>query len=161
MADATIRPPAAAAKLGAQPLKVTVTMPLAWMVRGLLEAIDRFDQAAATSSTNAERPSIALFEVSNWLDSICQRPSELRGDRHIRAFRYVRQRTHHGWASAIEYDPARSTWAWRRHEILPAPDPGREKPKLERLYTDLLAERPVGDVLERLRKRVGSLPQNA
>jgi hypothetical protein len=46
--------------------KITVTMPLALMVRGFVLAVRRYE--AAVAAHEAADAHIAMFEISNWLD---------------------------------------------------------------------------------------------
>jgi hypothetical protein len=93
------------------------------MVRGFVLAVRRYEVAV-----DAERSSdvhIALFEAFAWLDRLDER-CKLSGTDHVRALRFVRQRTHHQWAAATHPDQAIAGWRWYGLEILPvrqlAPD---------------------------------------
>jgi hypothetical protein len=129
-------------------VKVSVTMRDAWLVRGYLEAVRRLVAAADASATDAGDLCIALFEATNWLDSIASRHG--LGNPDVQALRFVRQRTHHGWAAAVSYDRALSDWTWSPRENLPDPSSQHEKPELERLYVELLAGKPVRDAFDRI-----------
>jgi hypothetical protein len=136
--------------------KATVSMHDGLLVGGFLQAVQRLEAAIADGIEGASDLYIALFEAFNWLDSIDERHG-LSGDAHVQALKYVRQRTHHGWAAAAMFDSARSEWVWYRSEILPAPRPSSAKPGLQRTYDRLLAERPVLSVFRKLAKLVGDL----
>jgi hypothetical protein len=150
--------------------RVVTTMPVEWMARGFAGAVRRFrdaDELGRVAHANdiprtAQVASIALFEASTWMDSLAERFSGLVSDPHVRAFQFARMRTHHQWADAIFFDPAQFAYVWRPESNLPPPeDPAFQRPKLERLYADLLAGRPIRDVLGRLEKRVTELVPEA
>ena len=154
----TIQVPAARATFSTGTPKITVTMPLALMVRGFVLAVRRYE-AAVTKQLFAD-VHISLFEAFAWLDSLDER-SNLAGTLEVRAIRFVRQRTHHQWAAATYADPATGGWRWFKLETLPSADPNYPSPAGERLYRAALEGRPVIDTLKRVEAEVRKLAPDA
>jgi hypothetical protein len=145
-------------------------MPLEWVVQGYAGAVRRFHDAegsrrAAEANeipSTAREASIALFEASTWIDSLIEQLPDFAGDPRVRAFVFVRQRIHHNWAAAIFFDPDKSTYVWRPESNFPIPREERHRnPKGERRYAELLAGRPVHDVVLHLERRVIALAAKA
>jgi hypothetical protein len=147
-------------------IRVVTTMPLDWMVRGFAGAVERFRNAEERQGSDvpatAEVASIALFEASTWLDSITAKVRGLRDDPYVRAFRFVRQRCHHHWASVVFFDRDRRAYLWSSEGNVPIPEKEQHRnPRGEQAYTELFARRPVGAVLGYLEKLVAELPSDA
>jgi hypothetical protein len=138
--------------------KITVTMPLALMVRGFVLAVRRYE--AAVPAEKASDVHIAMFEAFAWLDSMDER-ARLAGTVEIRAMRFVRQRTHHQWAAATFPDQAIGGWRWYKLELLPLGDPNYSDKKGERVYRRVLEERPVLDTLKRVEAVLRKLAPDA
>jgi hypothetical protein len=157
----TIHAPAAEARAVVNPVKLSVTMPLAWMVRGYVLAVRRLTAASTRSTGNARDLAIAVFEAINWLDSLADR-CKLRGDVKVQALTFARHRTHHQWAAAMYYDSATQDWRWYRVEILPlAENPKHQSQSLEPFYVQHLAERRVFDVFKHIENVVLSVAPDA
>jgi hypothetical protein len=147
---------AATARFSAGAARISVTLPYAWMIRGYVHAVRRYD---AASQTNARDLCIALFEATTWLDSLRQRGG-LTCDDDLAALQYVRIRTHHQWAAAVYFDREQGTWVWYPASNFPSPNE-RQHPKLEARYERRLAGKPVRDVLSRIEARVIALDPDA
>ena|SRR5947209_5417065 len=165
--EVIVEVPSAVARLVGGIHKITVTMPLDWMVTGYLRAARRVEEAASVSGENARDLCIALFEATNWLDSLHERLilhgnlQGLEGNVHVKALNLVRDRTHHAFGAAVYFDQVAGEWRWYKVSILPAADPGYENEKGERKYEELLAEKPVRAVFERIDKAVRALAPGA
>jgi hypothetical protein len=138
--------------------KVTVTMPIEWMKAGFLGAAKRFETAASdpASAGNARDVCIAAQEAAQWLDSLDERV-DLGADTHVQALRFVRNSTHHQWGAAIYQEPETGDWLWYQRATLPLPDPKFPNKRGERLYDQVLAERPVRTTFQHLRSKVEKL----
>jgi hypothetical protein len=150
--------PAAAGLATAGIAKVTITMPLAVMVRGFVKAVRSYE--AAVAAEHAWDVHIAMFETFAWLDSLDKRCG-LAGTVEIRAMRFARQRTHHLYAAPIYPDQAIGGWRWYKLELLPLADPNFPDPKGERIYRAVLEDRPVVDALRRAEAVVRKLAPDA
>jgi hypothetical protein len=163
---------AASAKAIALPPKISVTMPLAKMVRGYVLAHRRLEEVVGAYA------SIPLFEIGHWLVSISDRKDiveEFRKDADVRALRFLRNRIHHHYAAAVFIDPDTQEWRWYRAEVLP--EPAREEysedergqrayeqhldRKGEGFYRRQLEEQPMLDVFRRLEPLVIALAPDA
>jgi hypothetical protein len=101
--DVTVHEQTATFVLSADAPRVSITMPVEWMLTGFHRALDRLRRAAGeTSAETARDVSIALFEVSSWLDSLNDRFPQLKGSPHVRALLFARNRTHHQFAEPVE-----------------------------------------------------------
>lgn len=77
----------------------------------------------------------------------------------MQAVRHVRDRTHHGWAVAVYQDPETGIWRWYRKDILPRAEDRFRNTKRERVYDQVLAERPVLDAFRHIRRKVEKITQ--
>jgi hypothetical protein len=143
-------------------------MPLDWVAHGFVGATRRVlaaqvarrtkEREGRGAGTNPMEASIALFEASTWMDSLIEQRPDFAGDPRVRALVFVPRRLHHNWAAAIRFDIEQKSYVW-----IPAsnyPLPRREtdcNPEGERRYSELLAGRPIMDVLLHLEKRVIAL----
>jgi hypothetical protein len=76
----------------------------------------------------------------------------------VRALVFVRQRVHHNWAAAIRFDIEQKSDVWIPASNYPLPRRETDRnPEGERRYSELLAGRPITDVLLHLEKRVIAL----
>ena len=84
------------------------TTPGSWLVRGYVEAVERFREQAVIGSDSAREVYPPLFEALNWAHSLWDTWFRLvePQDRHLDGLRYVRDRCHHQLASAIYPDAA-------------------------------------------------------
>jgi hypothetical protein len=139
-------------------IRAAVLMNIAVLVRGYVLALRRLHDAVTESHANDIY--VALFEASNWLDSISERDAGLNSRAELQAVKFVRNRTHHQWASAVQLQD--EEWRWRPLENLPVPDdPKHRNAKLEPLYERHLAGRPVVDVFDGLEPHVTALAPDA
>jgi hypothetical protein len=154
----------------ALPIRAAVRMPAAWAVRGFVHAVRRVRGAedarrvanAAGQLSTARDATIALAEAATWLDLLIERFPALGSDENVLALKFVRARTHHQWASAIDFDDARSAYVWYPEANLPLPDERKfQKPKGQHRYVRLLEGHPVDEVLTRVETRVRSLVPDA
>jgi hypothetical protein len=76
---------------GVPPVRAVATIPPAWMTKGFLAARDRVDKQAAASTTMSQGLTIALFEASNWLDSLKDKVQRLERDGHVKALNFARK----------------------------------------------------------------------
>ena len=105
--------------------------------------------------------SIALFEASNWVDSLSDRIA-IAGDVMVQGFLFVRHRTHHDFAAAVYFDAASGAWTWYPESNLPLPlDPRHESGKLKPFYEKHLAQKPVRDVLAHVEQLVVAVAPTA
>jgi hypothetical protein len=170
--DVTVPGAQATAKAIALPGKISVTMPLAKMVRGYVLAHRRLEEVAGAYA------SIPLFEIGHWLVSMSDRKDIAEGfreDPDVRALRFLRNRIHHHYAAAVFIDPDTQEWRWYRAEVLP--EPAREEysedergeqayekhldRKGEGFYRRQLEEQPMLDVFRRLEPLVIALAPDA
>ncbi len=148
--------PAAMRLSGGAP-RVVLTLPLGCMIRGYVQAVRRFEAAASESPEAAWDVYAALFEASHWIDSLASR-TDLASDAQVQAFRFVRHRTHHHFSAAVFFDEASTEWTWGPAANMPLPeDPKYRQEKLERPYEQLLAGRPVREVMHHIEKLVVAL----
>ena len=141
--------------------RVSVTLPIEWMVRGFLKAAQRFDEAEAASSGDARDGCIALFEAGNWIASLSDRVP-LKGDAIVQGFIFARHRTHHHYAAAVYFDDATNAWTWYPESNLPLPEDEKDRSaNLQPFYERHLAEMPVRNVLRHIEKLVTTLAPNA
>ena len=140
--------------------RISVAMPLDWMVRGYARAVRRFDEAAVASSDDARDGSIALFEASKWIDSLGDR-AKIRDDEMVQGLRFVRHRTHHHFADAVYFDPANNAWSWKPESNLPLPTKERHRGEKQKPFYEKLAGKPVRDVLADVERLVVALAPTA
>lgn len=161
-------------KLGARgPAVVSLAMPLPWMADGFVLSVRRVEAADVPASADAKDACIPLFEALSWLDAINEthKPPSLIGDQDVRALRFVRNRQHHHKAAPVRRGQGVDQWIWHKAETFPEPQRGayRAGPKGQiayerdldrkgqRLYSRLLADKPVREVLRRLEQKVTAL----
>jgi hypothetical protein len=135
-------------------IRAAVLMNIAVLVRGYVLAIRRLRDAIERSHP----PDIyaGLFEASNWLDSLSERDAGINSRADLQAVKFVRNRTHHQWASAVQLKDG--VWQWRPPENLPLPDdPRHRNEKLEPGYQRHLADKPLIDVFDSLESYVTAL----
>jgi hypothetical protein len=135
--------------------------PGSWLVRGYVDAVERFREQAAIGADSPREVYPPLFEALNWAHSLRDtsfRLVELQ-DRHLDALRHVRDRCHHQLASAIYPDPAApGGWRWDAIGHLPPEDPGRGHDREgANNYSELLQHRPVLETLEIVEKHFRSI----
>jgi hypothetical protein len=175
--NVVVHAPAATATFAASSPKISVTMPLAWIVRGYVLAGKRMeDRLVDSASGNAVDVSIALFELGNWFVSLVERRPDLAGNADVRALTFLRNRKHHHWAAAVYYDKAGTgEWRWFTADVLPeprrsdySPDPDGQRRYLthldrggESMYRQQLAQRPVREVFHRLEPVIIALAPDA
>ncbi len=82
--------------------------PGSWLVRGYVDAVERFREQAALGADSAREVYPPLFEALNWTHSLWDTWFRLveQQDRHLDGLRHVRDRCHHQLASAIYPDAA-------------------------------------------------------
>lgn len=155
----TVQAPPATARFSVGTPRIEVTLPVDWMVKGFERALDRLrDAAAAPDHITARDVSIALFEVCSWLDSLNDRFPQLKGSPHIRALLFVRNRTHHNFASALYSDPQTAEWSWYGPEVFPIPkNPNHLNPRGQRAYERVAARRSLSYVLAGIERAVRKL----
>jgi hypothetical protein len=136
------------------PIHSAVLMNVAVMVRGYVLATGRLGDAVDRSHVNDIYA--ALFEVTNWLESLSERDAGLNSRGDVQAIKFARNRTHHHWASAVQRQD--DEWTWRPLDNLPVPEqPKHRNAKLEPLYVRHLAGRPVVDAFGALEPAVIAL----
>jgi hypothetical protein len=100
--------------------------PSSWLVRGYVDAVERFREQAAIGADSARevyrrcsRPELGPLAWDTWFRLV--EPQ----DRHLDGLRHVRDRCHHQVASAI-YPDAAAPGGWRWYAIghLRPGDPG-------------------------------------
>jgi hypothetical protein len=102
--------------------------PGSWLVRGYVDAVERFREQAAIGADSPREVYPPLFEALNWAHSLWDTWFRLvePQDRHLDGLRHVRDRCHHQVASAIYPDAAApGGWRWCAIGQLPPEDPGR------------------------------------
>jgi hypothetical protein len=135
--------------------------PGSWLVRGYVDAVERFREQAAIGADSPREVYPPLFEALNWAHSLWDTWFRLvePQDRHLDGLRHVRDRCHHQVASAI-YPDAAAPGGWRWYAIghLPPDDPGRGHDREgAKNYTELLAQRPVLETLEIVERHFRSI----
>jgi hypothetical protein len=135
--------------------------PGSWLVRGYVDAVERFREQAAIRADTAREVYPPLFEALNWAHSLWDTWFRLvePQDRHLDGLRHVRDRCHHQVASAIYPDAAApGGWRWCAIGQLPPEDPGRGHDREgAKNYTKLLAQRPVLETLEIVERHFRSI----
>ncbi len=120
--------------------------PGSWLVRGYVDAVDRFREQAAIGVDSPREVYPPLFEALSWAQWLWDTWFRLvePQDRHLDGLRYVHDRCHHQLASAIYPDAAApGGWRWCAIGRLPPEDPGRGHDREgAKNYTELLAQRP-------------------
>ena len=155
--DGVVSVPAGMAMASVDVPRVVLTLPMPWTIRGYVQAVRRFEAAASESPEAARDVYIALFEACHWIDSLAER-TELSSDAKVRAFQFVRNRSHHVFATAVSFDQASNEWMWGSVANMPLPDNPRHRQEgLEQLYEHVLAGKPVRDVLRHIEKLVVAL----
>lgn len=92
------------------------------------------------------------------MDVLVEQRPDFAGDPHVRALVFVRQRTHHNWASAIRFDSAASVYVWQPESNIPLPRNERNlNEEGERRYAELFVGQPIQEALVHLEKRVIAL----
>ena len=73
------------------------TTPGSWLVRGYVDAVERFREQAAIGADSPREVYPPLFEALNWAQSLWDTSLRLvePQDRHLDGLRYVRDRCHH------------------------------------------------------------------
>jgi hypothetical protein len=61
------------------------------MRKGFWAALDRLHKPAAASTTTSHDLTSALFEASNWLDSLEDKVQQLERDGHVKALAFARK----------------------------------------------------------------------
>jgi hypothetical protein len=89
-------------------VRVFGATPGSWLVRGYVDAVERFREQAAIGADSPREVYPPLFEVLNWAHSLWDTWFRLvePQDRHLDGLRHVRDRCHHQVASAIYPDAA-------------------------------------------------------
>lgn len=158
---------------GGGAVSIALSMPLPWMVEGFVRAVRRFERADSHECVDPKDACIPLFEALSWLYAINEthKPACLVGNSDVRALRFVRNRQHHHNAAPVRKGKTADQWIWHTAETFP--EPRRDSyaddekgtaayeshldKKGERVYRELLADRPVREVLHRLEKTVRAL----
>jgi hypothetical protein len=134
---------------------ISMSLPLDWMARGFIAAVERSERAAKAPGKKIARDlAIALFEAGNWIDSMASRCSDLAGDVRAQGFRFVRNQTHHQYAAAVEFDESRDEWVWRDPAYFPEAPEGFRDERKERCYRQALQGRAVTETLRHIAKLV-------
>lgn len=129
-------------------------MGIAPMVRGYVLAVRRLRDGVNRSHANDIY--IALFEATNWLDSLGERDAGLNSREEVQAIKFIRNRTHHQWASAVQNQDGH--WRWRPLDNLPVPEnPKHRNARSEPLYIRHLADKPVTEAFDVVQPRVVAL----
>jgi hypothetical protein len=170
--------PASQAHHGSRPAKLTVgasvfkrsaaremsefgPTPGSWLVRGYVQAVERFREQAASGADSAREVYLPLFEALNWAHSLWDTWFRLvePQDRHLDGLRYVRDRCQHQLAGAVYRDAAApGDWRWYAVGHLPPEEPGRGHDREgARNYSELLAQRPVLETLEIVERHFRSI----
>jgi hypothetical protein len=71
--------------------------------------VDRVDKQAAASTTTSQDLMIALFEASNWLDSLTDKVQQRERDGHVKAFTFARKST----KATVRSDGRPVLWGFR------------------------------------------------
>src|SRR6266542_5959491 len=81
--------------------------PGSWLVRGYVDAVDRFREQAAIGVDSPREVYPPLFEALSWAQWLWDTWFRLvePQDRHLDGLRYVHDRCHHQLASAIPMPP--------------------------------------------------------
>ncbi len=135
--------------------------PGSWLVRGYVDAVERFRKQAAIGAASSSEVYAPLFEALNWAHSLWDTWFRLvePQDRHLDGLRHVRDRCHHQLASAVYPDAAApGGWHWHTINHLPPKNPGHGHDREgSKNYTELLAQRPVLETLETVERHFRSI----
>ena len=135
-------------------LRAAALMNIRVMVRGYVLAVRRLHDAVERS--HAEDIYAALFEATNWLDSLSERDSGFNSRDEVKGVKYVRNRAHHQFASLVQLQ--NNEWRWRPLENLPLPDERRHhNRKLEPFCKRHLADSSVTAIFETIEPYVVAL----
>jgi hypothetical protein len=148
--------------------QVVRSVPREWLVRGYLQALERFQQASGDREAPDEMFP-PLFEALSWAGSL---EEELRPHEEplLHGVRYARNCVLHRWGDALEardfpaptvmtnrrggsriiMPPTFWDWFWRDGDELPPPPSDRKDQKGRECYDEILAGKKARVALEEL-----------